>query len=182
MVSFSKAVILLSVVAGANAFAPIPFNVESTRTAVFMSEEVAEAPVEGEVAAPVARKSSGMELKTFRKNLKSLSAENFSQTLAEIEAFLVNDAGSSLYSKTMKRISTQANLLGQKIPEGYASDAAATEKRRVKQDAFIKAKEEERIAAEAEAAEAAAEAEPEETSEETKAVEEAVEEPEPVVA
>ncbi len=97
-------------------------------------------------------------------------------------AFLVNDAGSSLYSKTMRRISTQANLLGQKIPEGYASDAAATEKRRVKQDAFIKAKEEERIAAEAEAAEAAAEAEPEETSEETKAVEEAVEEPEPVVA
>ena len=109
MVNFSKAVILLSVVAGANAFAPAPFNVESIRTAVFMSEEVAEAPVEEEVAAPVARKSSGMELKTFRKTLKSLSAENFSQTLAEIEPFLVNDAGSSLYSKSMRRISTQAN-------------------------------------------------------------------------
>lgn len=161
-----------------------------------MSEEAADVPVEEEVAAPAApaRTSSGMKLSTFRKSIKDITAENFSQTLQEVEPFLLNDAGSSLYTKYMRRISTQANLLGQKVPGGYALDAAATEKKRAKQGAFIKVKEEERLAAEAEAADAAAAevqaaaeatvadeaAEPVEAAEET--VEETVEEPEPVMA
>lgn len=191
MVSFSKSVIVLSLAVGANAFAPSPFGAQPVRTAVFMSEEVAEAPVEKEVASP-ARTPSGMDLKTFRSKFKSITAENFSQTLDAVEPFLENDAGSSLYTKYMRRLSTQANILGQKMPEGYAKNAAATEKRRAKQDAFIALKEEERIAAEAEAAEAAAaEAEAaaeaaaaEEAAEpvEIEAAEETVEEPELVEA
>jgi len=193
MVSFSKAVLLLSVVASANAFAPSPFVVQTSRTAVFMAEEAVE--VEEEVAVPAApaRTPSGMELRAFRKKLKSFTAENFSQTLSDIEPFLLNDAGSSLYTKSMSRIATQANFLGQKVPEGYAKDAAATEKRRAKQDAFIKMKEEERIAAEAEAAEAAAEAAEaedaatdeaatDEAAETVEAADETVEEAEPVMA
>jgi len=186
MVSFSKTVVLLSIAASTNAFAPVPFG--GRPSCRFMSEEVAEAPVEEEVAFP-ARTPSGMELSAFRKSLKTISAENFSQTLQEIEPFLLNDAGSSLYAKSMRRIATQANLLGQKVPEGYAKDAAATEKRRAKQDAFVKVKEEERMAAEAEATEAAAAEAEAAAAEETQeveaaeeAAEEAVEEPEPVMA
>ena len=183
MASFSKAVFLFSFVAIANAFVPSPFGVQPSTTAVFITEAVAETPVEEEVVAPAApaRNPSDMNLRVFRKSIRALTTENFSQTLSNIEPFLLNDAGSTLYAKSMRRISTQANLLGQNVPEGYARDAAATQKRREKQDAFIKAKEEERMAAEAEAAEAAADAQSEAESTD-EAAEETVAEPEPVMA
>jgi hypothetical protein len=111
-------------------------------------------------------------LKDFRKSIASLTAENFSQTLSNVEPFLINDAGATMYAKSISRITTRAKMFGVEVPEGYAKDAAATEKKRAKQDAFIKVKEEERMAAEAEAAEAAAAAA---AAEEADAVEEAVE-------
>ena len=51
----------------------------------------------------------------------------------------------------MRRIvKKKAKELGVVVPEGYAKEALATAKRRAKQDAFIKVKEEERLATEAE--------------------------------
>jgi hypothetical protein len=86
-----------------------------------------------------------------RKQISRLTKENFSSTLTEIEPFLTTEAGASFYSKSMRRISVQANALGGTVPTDYAKEAKATEKRREKQKVFIEAK----IAA-AEAAAAAA--------------------------
>lgn len=184
MLRLSHAVLLLGVAAlsgSADAFAASPFGVaQSCRTALSMSEEVEEA------APAPSRTPSGMKLKDFRKSIASLTAENFSQTLSNIEPFLINDAGPTMYAKSISRIKTRAKMLGAEVPKGYAKDAAATEKKRAKQDAFIKIKEEERMAAEAEASEAAAAAAAEEAAEpvEAEAAEETAEEPaaEPVVA
>lgn len=178
MVNLSQAVFLLgvAVLSGrANAFAPSLSGV-SQRMALFMSEEVAEAPVEEKDAPAPSRPTSGMKVPAFRKSIASLTAENFSQTLSDIEPFLRNDAGTTMYAKSMSRITTRAKMFGVKVPEGYAKDAAATEKRRAKQDAFIKVKEEERMAAEAEAAEAAAVA-TEPVVEEAEAIEDSAAEP-----
>ena len=72
-----------------------------------------------------------------------------------------------MYAKSMRRIAVQAKALGVEMPTDYAKDAKATAKRREKQNAFIQMKEEERLAAEASAAEGeeanAAEAEGDET-------------------
>jgi hypothetical protein len=136
-----------------------------------MSEEVAEAPVEEKEAPAPSRPSSGMKVTDFRKSIASLTAENFSQSLSDMEPFLLNDAGTTMYAKSMSRITTRAKMFGVTVPEGYAKDAAATEKRRAKQDTFIKVKEEERMAAEAEAAAAAAAERVEEAAEEEPAAE-----------
>jgi hypothetical protein len=178
MVKLSQAALLLVVVAlsgSANAFAPSPLCL-AQRTALFLSGEVADAPVEKEGAPALSRPSSGMKVSAFRKSIASLTAENFSRTLSDIEPFFLNDAGSTMYAKSMSRITTRAKMVGVTVPEGYAKDAAATEKRRVKQDAFIKVKDEERMAAEAEVAEAAAAAAAEPAKEEAEVVEEATKE------
>merc|ERR1712087_527324 len=113
-------------------------------------DEVVEAP------AAHARPSSGLKIPEVRKAISSLTKDNFSETLTKIEPFLTNDAGTTVYAKSMKRIAVQAKQLGTEVPTGYALDAVSTQKRRAKQDAFIKVKEEERLAVEAEAAAAAA--------------------------
>lgn len=112
-----------------------------------------------------------------KKAIKSLTADNFSSTLSEIEPFLTKEAGVTIYSKSMRRIAAKAKGLGVEVPEGYAKDAKCTEKRRAKQDAYCQVKAEEAAAAAEEAAaaaaeEAAAEAPAEEAAEEEAPAEE----------
>lgn len=87
----------------------------------------------------------------MKTKIAGLTSENFSSTLSEIEPFLTQEAGASIYKKSIRRINTTAKSLGVDVPTGYAKDAKATEKRRAKQDAYCKAKAEE--AAEADASE-----------------------------
>merc|ERR1719296_284783 len=91
-----------------------------------------------------------------RKAIASLTKENFSATLAEIEPFLTQEAGAAIYGKSMRRIATQARGLGVEVPAEYAREAKCTEKRRAKQSAYCDAKTEEAAAAAAAEAEAAA--------------------------
>ena len=149
-----QAALLLAVVGSTQAFATAPFGVKKAlATPVFMSEDASNAS------------SSGMGMKEVRKAIDQLSKDNFSESLTKIEPFLLNDAGASIYAKSMRRIATRAKALGVSIPEGYALEAKATQKKREKQDAFIKAKEEESASAEEEPA---VEEEPaEEAAEET---------------
>ena len=85
----------------------------------------------------------------MKRQIDGLTKDNFSSTLGEIEPFLLNDAGMTIYKKSLKRIATKAKLLGVEVPADFAKAAKATEKRRTKQDEFIQAKEAERLEAEA---------------------------------
>lgn len=169
--------VALAALGGASAFAPAAF----TRSAVapaFMSavaEEVEvaeEAAVEEAAPAPEPVALSGLNMGDVRKTVAGLNKENFQESLNKIEGYLVNEAGATIYSKSMRRIAVQAKALGVEVPEGYAKAAKATEKRRVKQDAFIQVKIEEAAAAAAEAAAAEAEAAAEEPAAEEPAAEE----------
>eukprot|EP00587_Corethron_hystrix_P012817 CAMPEP_0113310188 /NCGR_PEP_ID=MMETSP0010_2-20120614/7935_1 /TAXON_ID=216773 ORGANISM="Corethron hystrix, Strain 308" /NCGR_SAMPLE_ID=MMETSP0010_2 /ASSEMBLY_ACC=CAM_ASM_000155 /LENGTH=158 /DNA_ID=CAMNT_0000165597 /DNA_START=312 /DNA_END=788 /DNA_ORIENTATION=- /assembly_acc=CAM_ASM_000155 len=147
-----------------------------------MADAVAEAPTEEatESPAPTTTESSDMKCSDVRAAIKGLTAENFSATLAKIEPFLVEEAGISIYSKSMRRIAVRAQLHKVEVPEGYAAGAKAIAKRVAKQNAFIQGKEEERLAAEAAAEEErlAAEAAAKEAAEaEAAAAEAAAEEP-----
>jgi len=134
----SSATLLLALVGSAQAFTTAPtFGVTKAGQPLFMAE------------------GSSVTVQTVRKSIDSLTADNFSQTLSTIEPFLLNDAGASTYAKSMRRIATKAKATKQAIPDGFAKAAKATLKKREKQDAFIKVKEEEKVAA---AEEAAAEA------------------------
>ncbi|KAL7538858.1 hypothetical protein ACHAXR_010411 [Thalassiosira sp. AJA248-18] len=96
-----------------------------------------------------------------RKAIASITADNFSSTLDEIEPFLTKEAGMSIYSKSMRRIAAKAKEVGVDVPENFAKEAKCTQKRREKQNTYCQAKAEEAASAAAEAAEAEAEAEPE---------------------
>ena len=85
-----------------------------------------------------------MSVGSVRKSISNLTAENFSSTLSTIEPFLLNEAGSTIYAKSMKRIGVRAKFLGVEVPADFAKEAKATSKRREKQNAFIQVKEEER--------------------------------------
>jgi len=192
----SKATLLLALVGGSHAFAPsAPFGVASSasKAARFsrpMSDVAqAEAAVEevGEVqqespapsAAPAASTSSGLTMNDVRTTIRNLTAENFASSLDKIEPFLLHEAGSSIYSKSIKRIAVKANLLGVQVPADYALDAKATSKRREKQNEFVKTKEEDaRAVAEAAATEAMEAAEASDTAdaeEEPESADESVE-------
>ncbi|KAL7434364.1 hypothetical protein ACHAXH_003882 [Discostella pseudostelligera] len=95
----------------------------------------------------------------FRKAIATITKDNFSTTLAEIEPFLNTEAGTSIYTKSMRRISSKAKEFGVEMPATFAKDAKCMEKRRVKQNAYCEAKAEEAAAAAAAEAEAKAEAE-----------------------
>jgi hypothetical protein len=113
--------------------------------------EVSEAPVEIPSAPPA--ELSGLRMKDVRNAVANLDKDNFDKTLKDIEPYLTNEAGSALYNKSMRRIQVRANALGLQVPEGYAAEAKATQKKREKQSTFIQMKEEERLAAEGAAAE-----------------------------
>jgi hypothetical protein len=199
-VAHSALLVVVLLAGGAQAFTS-PFGVMSKArrcTAAFMSEAVAEV-VETEEAVETAPSApaptsepalSGLRMKDVRKTIAKLTKDNFQQSLDTIEPFLLNEAGASLYSKSIRRLDGKAKELGVEVPAGYAKEAKATAKKREKQAAFIAQKEEERMAAEVEAAqaeaaeaEAAAAAEAEGAPEvEAAAEEETVEEAEPVEA
>uniref|UniRef100_A0A7S0C0V4 RxLR effector protein n=1 Tax=Proboscia inermis TaxID=420281 RepID=A0A7S0C0V4_9STRA len=144
---------ILLLATGIHAFVPSNNNFGITRVTLSMAD-VAEETAEETPKAP-ARPSSGMPMKDVKSALKKLSKENFSETLTTIEPYMLNDAGSTFYRKTMKRLAVQAKHFGTSIPNKYAYDAATTEKARTKQNEFIAKKEEERKQAEEEAAAAA---------------------------
>jgi hypothetical protein len=82
---------------------------------------------------------------TVRRAIDRVDKENFASVTKEVEPFLLAKAGTTFYAKSMKRLSTRAKAFGIDMPETYAKHAKATEKRRSKQDAFIKSKEPELI-------------------------------------
>ena len=141
----------------ASAFSPA-LPVRSASTSFRMADAVLEADaVETESAeeaatpapvAPPAPSKPSMTMKELRKSVDSLTKENFSETLSKLEPFLTKEAGSTIYAKSMRRISRNAKMLGVEVPAGYAVEAACTAKRRAKQDAFIQMKIEEAAAAE----------------------------------
>lgn len=146
------ALFLTGVVASATAFSPsattskLSWSLQESTVAEPEVEVAEEATVAEEVpAAP----TSGLTMKTVRKTIDNLTKENFDESLSMLEPFLVNEAGVSIYSKSMRRLARQAKVLGAEMPASFALDAKATAPRRAKQDAFIKEKEEERMAAEA---------------------------------
>ena len=118
-------IVAAAAISGANAFAPST-GAPSSSTALFA----------GKIA----------DVKT---KIAGLTSDNFSSTLSDIEPFLTQDAGVSVYKKSMRRINTFAKSLGVDVPAGYAKEAKATEKRRAKQDAYCKAKTDEAAVADA---------------------------------
>lgn len=111
-----------------------------------------------------------------RKSLSSLTKDNFSNTLSEVESFLTDEAGSTLHVKSMRRIAVKAKALGVAVPINYAKEAKSTAKKRAKQDAYCSAKTEAAAAAvaEAKAAQEAAIEEAKAAAEAASAVEEPV--------
>lgn len=103
--------------------------------------------------------ANALSVSSVRKTIDGASKENFSAVTAEVEPFLLNDAGVTFYSKSLRRLNTKAKAFGLELPENYAKAAKCTEARRAKQDAFVKAKIEEAAEAAAEAAEEEAPAE-----------------------
>lgn len=133
--------IVATAITSASAFAPSSGGAHPTSTVLF-----------------------GTRISDVKGKIASLTSDNFSSTLSDIEPFLTQEAGASIYKKSIRRINTAAKSLGVDVPAGYAKEAKATEKKREKQDAYCKAKAEE--AADADASE-------EEAEEETPAEEEA---------
>ena len=156
-----QSTILLSVVfAIATAFTVSPSPWVSVETSkLFMSDD---ALAEQEVAAP-----TGLSMTQVRNAIRRMSASNFVETLEAIKPFIVHEAGSTFYAKSMKRIASQAKVNGVQVPVGYAKEAAANVKRVSRQNAFIAKKEAQRIAQEEEEAAAAAAAAAEIASTET---------------
>lgn len=184
----AQAALLLALHGGAFAFtnSPIttPFGLRNGVRPVFMSDVTQDADP---ASSKPSIEPSGLSMAKVRQLIASLTVDNFSSNLSTVEPFLLNEAGATIYAKSMKRIAQKAKELGVQVPEGYAKEAKAIAKRREKQDAFIQTKEEERLAAKAEAAEAgeaeeAATTEAQTTEEAQAAEEEAAREPEPVEA
>ena len=105
---------------------------------------------------------------SVRKSINSITKDTFATVTAEVEPFLLNDAGVTFYNKSIRRISNKAKSFGIELSPEFGKAAKATEKRREKQNAFVQVKiteaadaaaalaEEAAAAAEAAAAEAAA--------------------------
>eukprot|EP00536_Pseudo-nitzschia_multiseries_P004446 jgi/Psemu1/188100/e_gw1.74.82.1 len=79
-------------------------------------------------------------IQTARKQIAGLTKDNFAATLKEVEPFLLNEAGATIYAKSLRRIGVQAKELGAEVPADFAKDAKATKKRRERQDAYVKGK------------------------------------------
>ena len=109
------------------------------------------------LSSATATDTSVVDRSAVRKAIHRLDKDNFSETLAMVEPFLLNEAGISFYTKSVHRINRSAKMVGVEVPADFAKEAKATAKRRGKQEAFIQAKiEETKAAEEARAAEEAA--------------------------
>lgn len=84
--------------------------------------------------------SAEMTMGDVRKAIESVNKDNMSETLSKVESYLTSEAGATFYAKSMRRLAIKAKVLGTSLPDGFAKDAKATQKRREKQDAFCKAK------------------------------------------
>ena len=129
---------VLVLVGSANAFTSQPFGASRSSSALSMAAETV------------------VDRAVIRKSLSKLDKDNFSATLAMIEPFLLNEAGATTYTKTMRRLARDAKAIGVEVPSGFAKEAKATAKQREKQNAFVQAKIEAAAAAVEEAAAAAA--------------------------
>jgi hypothetical protein len=91
--------------------------------------------------------------------IDNLTRDNMDASLATMRDFLVHDAGATMYAKSLRRIARKAKALGATVPEGYAQEAKATQKKRDKQNAFIQTKQQAAADEAAAAADEAADAE-----------------------
>lgn len=157
----SQLPLLLMALGSAEAFAPTVTR-QQHHSVVFMSDDEESTQVDAP-AAPTYT-PSGMKMSEVRTTIDNLTKDNFSDSIAKIEPFLLNDAGATFYGKSMRRIARNAKAIGVEVPSDYALEAKATYSRRMKQDEFIKVKE-------AEAAEATPEVEEESPAEEEAATE-----------
>lgn len=110
------------------------------------------------VIALIVACANALTTASVRKSINFVTKDTFATVTAEVEPFLLNDAGTSFYNKSMKRISSRAKAFGIELSADFAKAAKATEKRREKQNTFVQGKIE-TAAAEAEAAAEAAAAE-----------------------
>merc|ERR1712151_1468513 len=99
-------------------------------------------------------KLSMRKIREVRNVISNLNKENFATSIAEAEPYLLNEAGSTIYKKSIRRITTASKSFGMDMPKDFAKAAKCMENRREKQNAFIQQKEEERKEAEAAAVEA----------------------------
>jgi len=134
-----SAIIIASSIAASSAFAPAPQQQPASSTELNVVAKGKIGPV--------------------RKAISSVTKDNFSATLTEIEPFLLEDTGIAFYKKSMRRLGVKAKALGVEMPADYAKGAKCTAKRREKQNAFCQMKAEEAASAEPEE-EAPAEEEP----------------------
>lgn len=107
-------------------------------------------------SARMATDLSATKMQEAKTIISNLTKDNFSESLKTVEPFLLNDAGVTIYKKSLRRIAVSAKSFGVEVPADFAKAAKATEKRRSKQNTFIEGKEAERKEAEAAAAEEAA--------------------------
>ncbi|KAL7559280.1 hypothetical protein ACA910_014630 [Epithemia clementina (nom. ined.)] len=135
-----------------------PYRQES-RCIVLFESAVAE---ESSATTKTTTSSTGLTMTFVRKHIARLTVDNWHDTLQKLEPFLLQEAGSTMYKKSMRRIQQKVKELenGVTVPPDFARQAQATTKRRARQDAFIATKEEARLLAreaeERQAAEAAA--------------------------
>jgi hypothetical protein len=134
---------------GVHGFTTAPSS--SRSNLVFLAAESEVAVVD----APPSSASSGMRMHDVRRAVARMTKDNFVTTLESLEPFFLAEAGRTMYTKSMRRMTGRANALGMAVPAGYAKDAKTMQKRREKQTAFVQAKEQERLAAEEAAAAAA---------------------------
>ena len=113
------------------------------------------APTSSLQATAAAETTAAIDYKFVRKEIDSLTKDNFDAKLKSIEPFLTYTAGASFHRKSLKRIARLAKVTGATVPGTFAKEAKATEKRRVKQNTFIEGKateKEEAVAVDDEAA------------------------------
>jgi len=116
------------------------------------------APASGFARSSTELSAAATTVQEVKKTINNMNKENFSASIAEIEPFLLNDAGITVYTKAMKKVKGAAKALGIELSADYAKASKSTETRRGKQDAFIQKKEAERVEAEEAAAAAVIEA------------------------
>lgn len=98
-----------------------------------------------------------MSKSKLQQVVKGLTKETF-ETIYEHEAWIEANAGRTLLAKTVSRLQHKAKAFGVDLRPDFAAGARCTEKRREKQDAYVKGKIEAVAAASAECATALADA------------------------
>jgi hypothetical protein len=159
------ALLLLAAFGVADAFVSKPSFARSC-VAVALADVAEDTETKAAVVEWPAFEPSGLSMADVRKTINNISKDNLQASLDTIEPFLVNEAGSTLYGKSLRRLGAMAKEIGVELPASYAKEARCTKLRREKQNTFIQEKEEGRVAAEAAAAEASEEAPVEEATEE----------------